>query len=81
MGVNMGKETLALIAEARRKAESGVDYSPRFGAVCPVCGKAKIPIVTSRPWRDNLKTRYHKCDSEKCLLKTMNLTVKSIEVA
>lgn len=67
------------ILVARRQAAAGVDYSARVGARCPWCaGKARITVT--RPWEDNTRIRYHRCDNAKCPVATMNITIKSIEV-
>jgi hypothetical protein len=38
-----------------------VDYSPQYGAVCPVCHHGYAPVYTTRPWEGNLRIRYHAC--------------------
>ncbi len=76
----MNRAAILLVAEAKEKAEASVDYSPKDGAVCPVCGKKKIPIQTSRPWVDNIKIRYHKCNNVECVVSHMGMTVKSVQV-
>ena len=74
-------EVLAVIDEVRAKADAGVDYSVRYGAVCPVCGKRKIPTVTVRPWNGKFRVRYHKCSNEECLLHRAGLSIKSLQVS
>lgn len=39
----------------------GVDYSPQFGATCPKCSRRRVPVITSRPWINGIRVRYHKC--------------------
>lgn len=75
------KSVAAVVSKAVEKAEQSVDYSPRDGAVCPECGKRKMPIVTSRPWDGDCKIRYHRCDNKPdCLLAVMGTTVKSVQM-
>ena len=75
----MGRPSLALIAEAKEKASSGVDYSPRYGAICPWCGK-RAKITRTTPWEDSIRLRYHRCLNTKCILNAMNISIKSLEV-
>ena len=72
-------EVLAVIDEVRAKADAGVDYSARWGAVCPVCGKARMQTVTSRPWKNGIKIRYHKCNNLECLVCRIGLSLKSYQ--
>ena len=72
-------EVLAVIDEVRSKADAGVDYSVRWGAVCPACGKKRISIITVRPWNGNSRIRYHKCDNRECLICRMGISVKSVQ--
>ena len=75
----MTKRSLALIAEAKARASAGVDYSPRYGAVCPWCGE-RAKITKTTPWEDNIRLRYHRCLNERCVLKSLNIYIKSVEV-
>ena len=75
----MAKPSLALIAEAKARASAGVDYSPRYGAVCPWCGE-RAKITKTTPWEDNIRLRYHRCLNERCVLKSLNIYIKSVEV-
>ncbi|EGJ50239.1 ogr/Delta-like zinc finger family protein [Desulfocurvibacter africanus] len=75
----MKKQVLVLVADAKAKAEAGVDYSPRLGALCPLCGN-KMRIGNSPKWRDGVKERYHKCENTACLICAMGLSVKSVQV-
>ena len=70
---------LLLIDEARTKAESGIEYSIRYGAVCPLCGKKRIKTVPSRPWCNGIKIRYHKCDNHNCLICRIGFSIKSYQ--
>ena len=40
-----------------------VEYSPRFGGVCP-CGNINAKVRCTRPWMGNIRFRSHLC--EKC---------------
>jgi len=76
----MRSQVIAIIAKVKEKADRSVDYTPRYGAVCPDCGK-RMNIVTSRPWSDGIKVRYHKCGNVAggCLLAIMQTAVKSVQ--
>jgi len=74
----MARPTIKNIAIARAKAAGGVDYSPRFGATCPWCGR-RAKIYKTTPWEDNTRIRYHRCSKAGCVLATMNISIKSIE--
>ena len=39
----------------------GVTWSPKYGAVCPGCGRIKTPTNTTRPWDGVYRIRYHRC--------------------
>lgn len=67
------------IVLARRKAERGVDFSPRSGAECPHCG-GQAKIYKTLPWDENTRIRYHRCRNDRCPLAAMAITIKSIEV-
>ena len=68
-----------MVADAKRKADQSVDYTPRYGAVCPECG-TRLPVSTSRPWEDNSKIRYHQCPNKAgCLLGSMGTYIKSVQ--
>lgn len=75
----MGKLSVQRIAAITETASSGVDYSPRLGALCPACGK-KAKIIRTLPWEDRIRIRYHKCLSKRCVLAAMGRGIKSIEV-
>ncbi|UIJ39214.1 hypothetical protein LWC08_06480 [Desulfobaculum bizertense] len=42
-----------------------VDYSPRDGVTCPVCGGrlrwGKMGVTHSLPWSGRVRERYHRC--------------------
>jgi len=73
------RQMLALVADAKAKTEAGVDYSPRLGAVCPVCGRAKMRVYHTWPWRKSVRVRDHKCDNPECFASILGLTVKSTQ--
>jgi hypothetical protein len=68
----------ATIQVAVAKAREGVVYSPKKGALCPVCGR-RCPVVSSPKWDGDIKVRYHRCKNEQCVMCSMNVTVKSIQ--
>jgi formate dehydrogenase maturation protein FdhE len=68
----------ATIQVAVAKAREGVVYSPKKGALCPVCGK-RCPVVSSPKWDGDIKVRYHKCNNDKCIIHTTGVTVKSVQ--
>lgn len=74
--MNVAVKKIVMIKE---QASAGVDYSPRLGARCPWCGH-RSRIVSTRPWEDNTRIRYHKCENVKCPIHTMRVSIKSIEV-
>lgn len=67
------------IKSAKIKADTGVDYTPKNGAVCPVCGRVKAPVVTTRPWKEGTRIRFHKCPNPECLLSNMSVQFKSFQ--
>lgn len=73
-------QVVAIVAKVKEKADRSVDYTPRYGAVCPECGR-RMKSITSRPWQDGVKVRYHKCGntSGECLLAIMEASIKSVQ--
>ena len=61
------------------KAEAGVDYKPRTGAICPACGKS-AKIFKTLPWDGNDRIRYHRCQQSGCILFSTRTTIKSVEI-
>jgi glycerol-3-phosphate cytidylyltransferase-like family protein len=51
----------AAIAVALDIVQSGVDWSPRFGGVCPRCQKRKCEVTRTMKWEGGTRTRYHRC--------------------
>ncbi|GAB6175956.1 hypothetical protein JCM16814_08470 [Desulfobaculum senezii] len=68
------------IVIAMSKARSGVDYSRKGGAACPLCGK-RVRVYSSPAWSGGIKVRYHHCENPSCLLSQIRTTIKSIEAA
>ena len=66
------------IVLAKQQAADGVDYSPRYGALCPWCGK-KARITATRPWDESTRIRYHRCESSECVLSALRVNIKSVE--
>lgn len=75
----MVRVAMASLAEAKRRASAGVDYSSRFGALCPWCGQ-KTKITRTTPWEENVRIIYHRCENRCCVLTVMNISIKSIEI-
>lgn len=71
---------LDVVADISDTARSGVDYSPKDGATCPLCKTIRIPVSGSLPWDGDYKVRYHKCNNKKCPISVLGVTVKSIQV-
>lgn len=69
------KAVVAVIA----KCEEGAEYQSGVGAACPECGDV-MATSTTRPIRDGLRVRYHKCRSATCIVRMLGLSIKSIEV-
>ncbi|MBI9109985.1 ogr/Delta-like zinc finger family protein [Maridesulfovibrio ferrireducens] len=59
-------------------AEKGVDYQPKEGAVCPLC-KQKIRVVTTKPWDDGVRIRFHRCDNDRCSIHALGIQIKSVQ--
>ncbi len=75
----MGSLSLQKIISAQDIAAGGVDYSPKNGALCPWCG-GKAKITNTRPWDENVRVRYHRCYESGCVLASMKISIKSIQV-
>jgi len=67
------------LVEMIARAEAGVDYRPRTGALCPACGHA-AKIVVTRPWVADTRIRFHKCRHPGCILASTGTSIKSVEV-
>lgn len=61
------------------QAAAGVDYSPRYGARCPCCGRRAV-IYKSMPWEEDVRVRYHRCTNPRCLLAAARATLKSVQM-
>lgn len=70
---------LTKVTAAIDTAAAGVDYSPRTGATCPWCGR-KSRIYKTMPWEDATRVRYHVCDNGACVMASLRVTIKSIEI-
>ena len=49
------------MADEDKSILDGVDWSQQFGAECPACGYYTRKAYSHLPWRDGIKTRYHRC--------------------
>jgi hypothetical protein len=68
------------IAAAIILAQAGVDYSPKTGATCPCCKADHASVYKTMPWVGSMRVRYHKCQTSSCLISTIGVGIKSIEV-
>ncbi len=75
----MSTSVTLYLVEMITKAEAGIDYRPRTGALCPACGKP-AKIVATRPWEGTARIRYHRCRQPACVLASTGTTIKSVEV-
>ena len=76
----MSYRVKAIIVLAIQKASQGVEYTPKYGAVCPFCGSKRIRTYSTKPWKDSLRVRFHKCQNKRCPLYKQNISVKSVQV-
>ncbi|WP_459827481.1 ogr/Delta-like zinc finger family protein [Desulfomicrobium salsuginis] len=74
----LNRATLLLVAKAVEAARTGVAYSVKDKANCPVCGK-RLQVTKTETWSGNTRTRFHKCTNPDCLLCTLGESVKSVE--
>lgn len=73
------KKIMRNVIAITAKAGQGVDYSPRFGALCPYCGD-RAKVTTTRPWEGSVRVRYHRCmNKDTCVVAGMDINIKSIE--
>ena len=63
-------------ADAYLKAEEGVDYDVKNGAVCPYCGQ-RARVHKTIPWYGELKLRYHRCANPDCIFAQIDKCIKS----
>lgn len=68
-----------LLARAKEISQAGVDYTPRYGAICPWCGTKKLPVARTMPWDGSTRVRYHKCPGKSCIISKLGIGIKSIE--
>lgn len=66
------------VVDVMDQADAGVDYSSRYGARCPACG-SRAKVVTTRPWDDTIRVRYHQCQADGCVLAAQSKMIKSVE--
>lgn len=67
------------VTKAMALAEKGLDYDSKNGANCPMCGK-RAKVVTTKPWKDGVRVRYHLCGNMQCIMSVLDLQLKSVEV-
>ena len=75
----MARITISSIVDAKRKAAAGVDYTSRFGAVCPWCGH-RTKVYKTMAWEDDIRIRYHLCGAARCAIAALGTSIKSVEV-
>jgi hypothetical protein len=75
----MNRAVFGKVAKAKELAENGVDFSPRHGARCPWC-ESKCRIYRTMPWDGNVRVRYHRCERSGCVIASLRVSIKSIEV-
>lgn len=68
----------ALVVNAIKQAECGVDYMRKHGASCPFCG-TRTKVMDTKPWVGNSRIRYHRCPNKKCPLHELERSIKSVE--
>ena len=69
---------IAMVVQAKSRAEQGVDYSSRHGALCPWC-KTRAKTYCTRPWDGVARVRFHRCTNPACVLATIGTSIKSLE--
>jgi len=70
----------AIIVFAIQKAAQGVEYTPKYGAVCPFCGSIRMRTITTRKWDGDTRTRFHRCKNKSCPLHKRKVYIKSVQV-
>lgn len=75
----MKEPSAHMLAAALVLAEHGVAYSPRYGALCPLCG-ARMKVTVTKKWHGASRVRWHRCRAEGCLLARVEKAVKSVEM-
>ena len=43
------------------QSQTGVDYTRKYGAICPLCGTPRAWVRRTMPWNGKIRERYHKC--------------------
>lgn len=49
----------AILSESKEK--TAVDWSPKNGGVCPLCGQKKCHVRSVGRWSGSVRERYHRC--------------------
>ncbi len=75
----MSSQQTVWILSVIEEASAGVDYTSRHGARCPSCGK-RAKVISTRPWEDTFRIRYHRCYAPGCVLAAHEKNIKSVEV-
>lgn len=77
----MQNPVFALFLVAKEQAKNGVEYSNRFGAVCPFCGQTHLRTYSTKKWDGRTRVRYHHCQNPKCLLNKFRQSIKSVQLS
>ncbi len=64
------------VASVLNEAREGVEYDTKYGATCPACGQ-RLRVKVTKPWLGNSRLRYHQCNNPRCVLHTLNESVRS----
>jgi hypothetical protein len=78
MMVALNRGTLLLVVELLEAARTGVTYTAKLKAPCPVCGQ-QLQTSKTMPWSGCFRIRYHKCTNTDCMLSMLGQSIKSIE--
>lgn len=70
--------TMVWMVDVWAQAEAGVDFTSRYGALCPACGK-RTRVITTRPWDGPVRIRYHQCATRGCVIAGQGKMIKSVE--
>ncbi|UIJ38542.1 hypothetical protein LWC08_02945 [Desulfobaculum bizertense] len=43
------------------QTSTAVDWDPRRGGCCPLCGAQRCRVMSTRPWNGSVRLRWHRC--------------------
>ncbi len=61
----------AVLSESKER--TAVDWSARFGGICPLCGQKKCSVKTVGRWSGPVRERYHICQQCKHSFKSVEV--------